>query len=69
LKTKDSTKSRRKLGSQVTRIASGEIDTEHKKKKLLEAYAEELLRKYPEWENLQVSVVAGAGFEPAAFRL
>ncbi len=53
----------------MARIASGEIDTEHKKKKLLEAYAEELLRKYPEWENLQVSVVAGAGFEPAAFRL
>ncbi len=53
----------------LTRIASGEIDTERKKKKLLEAYAEELLKKFPEWENLQVSVVAGAGFEPAAFRL
>ncbi|MBY5625909.1 recombinase family protein [Rhizobium leguminosarum] len=53
----------------MTRIASGEIDTEAKKEKLLEAYAEELVRKYPEWENLQVSVVAGAGFEPAAFRL
>ena len=53
----------------MARIASGEIDTEHKKKKLLEAYAEELLSKYPEWENLQVSLVAGAGFEPAAFRL
>ena len=53
----------------MSRIASGEIDTEHKKKKLLEAYAEELLKKFPEWENLQVSVVAGAGFEPAAFRL
>ena len=46
-----------------------EIDTEHKKKKLLEAYAKELLRKFPEWENLQVKLVAGAGFEPAAFRL
>ena len=53
----------------MSRIASGEIDTEHKKKKLLEAYSEELLRRFPEWENLQVSVVAGAGFEPAAFRL
>ena len=53
----------------MTHIASGEIDTEHKKEKLLEAYAEELLSKYPEWENLQVSLVAGAGFEPAAFRL
>ncbi|WP_454284811.1 recombinase family protein [Rhizobium leguminosarum] len=53
----------------MARIASGEIDTEAKKEKLLGAYAEELLRKSPEWENLQVSVVAGAGFEPAAFRL
>jgi DNA invertase Pin-like site-specific DNA recombinase/flagellar biosynthesis chaperone FliJ len=53
----------------MSRIASGAIDTEHKKKKLLEAYSEELLRRFPEWENLQVSVVAGAGFEPAAFRL
>ncbi|RSC38670.1 recombinase family protein [Agrobacterium sp. FDAARGOS_525] len=53
----------------MARIASGEIDTEHKKKKLLDSYEEELRRKYPEWENLQVSVVAGAGFEPAAFRL
>jgi hypothetical protein len=47
----------------MSRIASGEIDTEAKKEKLLEAYAEELLRKFPKWENLQVSVVAGAGFD------
>ena len=53
----------------MARLAAGELDTEHKRKKLLEAYAEELLRTYPEWEDLQVSVVAGAGFEPAAFRL
>ncbi|QTK80482.1 Recombinase [Agrobacterium tumefaciens] len=53
----------------MARIASGEIDKEAKREKLLKAYAEELLRKSPEWENLQVSVVAGAGFEPAAFRL
>jgi DNA invertase Pin-like site-specific DNA recombinase len=53
----------------LTRIASGEIDTEGKRKKLLSEYAEELLKRFPEWENLQVSVVAGAGFEPAAFRL
>ena len=53
----------------MTRLTSGEIDTEDKKEKLLKAYAEELLRVAPEWENLQVSVVAGAGFEPAAFRL
>ncbi|CUX62514.1 hypothetical protein D3C87_969350 [compost metagenome] len=53
----------------MARIASGEIDTEQKRKKLLDSYEEELRRKYPEWANLQVSVVAGAGFEPAAFRL
>ncbi|MCZ8158656.1 MAG: recombinase family protein [Rhizobiaceae bacterium] len=53
----------------MTRMASGEIDTEVKKDKLIEAYIDELSRKLPEWENLQVSVVAGAGFEPAAFRL
>jgi hypothetical protein len=53
----------------VARIASGEIDTEDKRKKLLSEYAEELLKKFPEWENLQVLLVAGAGFEPAAFRL
>ena len=53
----------------LPRIASGEIVTEQKRKKLLSEYAEELLKKFPEWENLQVSVVAWAGFEPAAFRL
>ncbi len=37
--------------------------------KLLDQYGEELERNLPEWANLQVSVVAGAGFEPAAFRL
>ncbi|WP_210289949.1 hypothetical protein, partial [Rhizobium sp. BK196] len=30
---------------------------------------EELLLKRLEWQNIQVSVVAGSGFEPAAFRL
>ncbi|UHS64308.1 recombinase family protein [Agrobacterium vaccinii] len=53
----------------MARIGSGEIDTEAKRKKLLDQYGEELERKYLEWENLQISVVAGAGFEPAAFRL
>jgi hypothetical protein len=38
-------------------------------KKLLDAYAEELSMKRLEWQNIQVSLVAGAGFEPAAFRL
>ncbi len=51
------------------RAASGELETEAKRKKLLDAYAEELDVKKAEWVNLQVSVVAGAGFEPAAFRL
>ncbi|MGO7177958.1 hypothetical protein ACCT06_29330 [Rhizobium ruizarguesonis] len=51
----------------MAKIASGEIDTEAKKQKLLDAYAEALKSKYPEWANLQVSVVAGAGFEPAAW--
>ncbi len=48
---------------------AGELDTEQKQKKLLDAYAEELSVKRLEWANIQVSVVAGAGFEPAAFRL
>ncbi|TAY09401.1 hypothetical protein ELH92_27515 (plasmid) [Rhizobium ruizarguesonis] len=37
------------------------------KKKLLDACAEELSVKRLEWQNIQVSVVAGAGFEPAAW--
>lgn len=41
-------------------MASGEIDTEAKKNRLIEAYIDELSRKLPEWENLQVSLVAGA---------
>ena len=53
----------------MAQIASGEIDTEEKREQLLSRYAEELQVLYPEWEDLQVSLVAGAGFEPAAFRL
>ena len=52
----------------MARLASGAIDG-GQKQKLLDAYAEELSRKYGEWANLQVLLVAGAGFEPAAFRL
>jgi hypothetical protein len=44
----------------IDKLEAGELDTEQKQKKLLDAYAEELKGKYPEWENLQVSVVAGA---------
>ncbi|MGO6790147.1 hypothetical protein ACC739_28175 [Rhizobium ruizarguesonis] len=50
-------------------LASGELDTQQKRKKLLDAYAEELSVKRLAWANIQVSLVAGAGFEPAAFRL
>jgi hypothetical protein len=53
----------------LARVEIGELDTEAKRKKLLDRYGEELIKRYPEWENLQVSLVAGAGFEPAAFRL
>ena len=53
----------------MARQMSGEIDTDLKRKKLLDAYAEELSVKRLEWQQIQVSVVAGAGFEPAAFRL
>ncbi|WP_168208212.1 hypothetical protein [Agrobacterium sp. T29] len=53
----------------LEKIRAGEIDTAQKQKKLLDAYAEELSVKRLEWSNIQVSLVAGAGFEPAAFRL
>ncbi|MGQ3164924.1 MAG: recombinase family protein, partial [Agrobacterium sp.] len=53
----------------LERLRAGELDTAQKQKKLLDAYAEELSVKRLEWQNIQVSVVAGAGFEPAAFRL
>ncbi len=53
----------------LERLRAGELDTDAKRKKLLDAYAEELDVKETEWSNSQVSVVAGAGFEPAAFRL
>lgn len=44
----------------MTRIASGEIDTQAKKQKLLAGYAEELSRKRLKWQEIQVSLVAGA---------
>ncbi|MHA7971973.1 recombinase family protein, partial [Rhizobium sp. CAU 1783] len=48
----------------MARIGSpASIDMAAKRKKLLAGYAEELLQKFREWENLQVSLVAGAGFE------
>jgi hypothetical protein len=48
----------------LERLRAGEIDTEQKQKKLLDAYAEELSLKRLEWQNIQVSVVSGAGFAP-----
>ena len=48
---------------------AGLLDTEAKRKKLLSDFAEELEVRRQQWRSLQVSVVAGAGFEPAAFRL
>ena len=38
----------------MARLASGELDTAAQRKKLLDAYMEELSRKYGEWENLRV---------------
>ena len=38
----------------IDKLEAGEIDTERKQKKLLDAYAEELLCKYPQCENLRV---------------
>jgi len=43
----------------MAKIASGEIATEQKRKKLLDGYVEELRVRYPEWVDLQVSLVAG----------
>ena len=53
----------------MERVEAGDIDSEEKKEMMLDIYREEFLERLPEWENLQMSVVAGAGFEPAAFRL
>ena len=53
----------------MARMASCELDTEDKRKKLLSDYVEELRSGWCDWSNLQDILVAGAGFEPAAFRL
>ncbi len=53
-------------------ITSGELDTEGKNRQFVDAYAEDLLVKFPDLVSLQTlerMLVAGAGFEPAAFRL
>jgi hypothetical protein len=51
--------------SYLERLRAGELDAAQKQKKLLDAYAEELSVKRLEWQNIQVSVVAGARLEPA----
>ncbi len=53
----------------LEKLRAGELDTEQKQKKPLDAYAEELSVKRLEWQNIQVSVVAGVGFEPTTSRL
>jgi DNA invertase Pin-like site-specific DNA recombinase len=50
-------------------IDAGVLDTDDKQNKFLRHFDEELAKKRKDLKNLQVSVVAGAGFEPAAFRL
>ncbi len=50
-------------------IASGETDPQQKHKNLLDACAQELSVKWLEWVIFKCGLVAGAGFEPAAFRL
>ncbi|EMS97448.1 recombinase [Agrobacterium tumefaciens str. Cherry 2E-2-2] len=44
----------------LEKLRAGELDTEQKRKKLLDAYAEEISVTRLEWQNIQVSVVAGA---------
>ncbi|WP_049768473.1 recombinase family protein [Brucella anthropi] len=44
----------------MERVEAGDIDSEEKKEMMLDIYREEFLERLPEWENLQMSVVAGA---------
>ncbi|CCF21617.1 Site-specific recombinase and resolvase superfamily protein (fragment) [Pseudorhizobium banfieldiae] len=48
---------------------TGEFRTVQEKVKYLNRCQAILAEKEAEWVRLQVSLVAGAGFEPAAFRL
>ncbi|MGV1989460.1 hypothetical protein ACQZ5N_22850 [Agrobacterium sp. 22-221-1] len=48
----------------LEKLRAGELDTEQKQKKLLDAYAEGLSMKRLEWQNIQVSIVAGGAQPP-----
>ncbi len=51
------------------RVRAGEFNNQSEKLAYLERFRAILAEAEAEWKVLQVSVVAGAGFEPAAFRL
>ena len=53
----------------VRKRAAGEFKTVQEKVRYLNRCQAILAEKEADWLRLQVSVVAGAGFEPAAFRL
>ena len=53
----------------VRKRAAGEFKSVQEKVKYLNRCQAILAEKEADWLRLQVSVVAGAGFEPAAFRL
>ena len=51
------------------RVRAGEFSSQSEKLAYLERFRAVLAEAEADWKRLQVSVVAGAGFEPAAFRL
>ncbi len=51
------------------RVRAGEFNNQSEMVAYLERCRAVLAEAEAEWKLLQVSVVAGAGFEPAAFRL
>ena len=51
------------------RVRAGEFNNQSEKVAYLKRCRAVLAEAEAEWKLLQVSLVAGAGFEPAAFRL
>ena len=51
------------------RVRAGGFKDRKEKLDFLDRFRAVLSEKEAEWKRLQVSVVAGAGFEPATFRL